>query len=38
MERMPRRLTPLEEGLESYLGPTSARGTLVFDPDTKGGA
>jgi NADH dehydrogenase len=36
MERMPRRLTPLGEGLESYLGPTSALGTLVFDPDTKG--
>lgn len=36
MERMPRRLTPFDEGLASYLGPTQALGTLVFDPDTKG--
>ncbi len=32
MERMPRRLTPLDEGLATYLGPESARGVLEFDP------
>jgi len=31
LARMPRRLTPLEEGLATYLGPTSAAATLVFD-------
>jgi uncharacterized protein YbjT (DUF2867 family)/ligand-binding SRPBCC domain-containing protein len=31
LERMPRRLTPLEEGLATYLGPTSADTTLLFD-------
>ncbi|MEA2549472.1 MAG: hypothetical protein QOE42_2070, partial [Chloroflexota bacterium] len=31
LERMPRRLTPLEEGLATYLGPASADTTLVFD-------
>ena len=32
MERMPRRLTPLDEGLASYLGPGSTLGVLDFDP------
>jgi hypothetical protein len=31
LERMPRRLTPLEEGLATYLGPARADATLVFD-------
>lgn len=31
LARMPRRLTPLEEGLSSYLGPGAAVGTLTFD-------
>ena len=32
LERMPRRLTPLEEGLATYLGPDpSGRRTLAFD-------
>ena len=35
LERMPRRLTPLEEGLATYLGPTSAAATLVFDAPTR---
>jgi hypothetical protein len=33
MERMPRRLTPLDEGLATYLGPGSAPGVLEIDPD-----
>ena len=32
LERMPRRLTPLDEGLATYLGPNSAPGTLELDP------
>jgi hypothetical protein len=31
LARMPRRLTTLEEGLATYLGPTSPDATLVFD-------
>ena len=31
LERMPRRLTPLEEGLRTYLAPPSGDTTLVFD-------
>ena len=31
LERMPRRLTPLEEGLATYLAPPSGDATLVFD-------
>ena len=32
LERLPRRLTPLEEGLATYLGPDPARGrTLTFE-------
>jgi hypothetical protein len=31
LARMPRRLTPLDEGLASYLGPGAAVGTLTFD-------
>ena len=31
LERMPRRLTPLEEGLRTYLAPPSGGATLVFD-------
>lgn len=31
LERMPRRLTRLDEGLASYLGPGAAVGTLTFD-------
>lgn len=31
LERMPRRLTPLEEGLRTYLAPSSDDATLVFD-------
>lgn len=31
LARMPRRLTPLDEGLASYLSPESAPGELVFD-------
>ena len=31
LERMPRRLTPLEEGLRTYLDPASAASTIVFD-------
>lgn len=30
-ERMPRRLTPLEEGLATYLVPSSGDATLTFD-------
>jgi len=32
LERMPRRLTPLEEGLRTYLGPAAGGPTLAFDP------
>ncbi len=32
LERMPRRLTPLEEGLRTYLAPAGGDATLVFDP------
>jgi NADH dehydrogenase len=32
-ERMPRRLTPLAEGLESYLAPDSGPATLVWSDD-----
>jgi hypothetical protein len=28
---MPRRLTPLEEGLRTYLGPAADAATLAFD-------
>jgi uncharacterized protein YbjT (DUF2867 family)/ligand-binding SRPBCC domain-containing protein len=31
LERMPRRLTPLEEGLATYLAPPTGDATLVFD-------
>ncbi len=31
LERMPRRLTPLEEGLRTYLGPTRPDVELAFD-------
>ncbi|HET9682353.1 MAG TPA: NAD-dependent epimerase/dehydratase family protein [Candidatus Limnocylindrales bacterium] len=31
LERMPRRLTPLDEGLASYLSPSSGPGTLAID-------
>ena len=31
LARMPRRLTPLEEGLRTYLAPPSGDATLVFD-------
>jgi NADH dehydrogenase len=31
LERMPRRLTPLDEGLASYLAPGRSPGTLEFD-------
>jgi len=31
LQRMPRRLTPLDEALASYLGPDSTPGTLEFD-------
>jgi len=31
LERMPRRLTPLEEGLRTYLGPSVGNATLAFD-------
>ncbi|HXU86671.1 MAG TPA: NAD(P)H-binding protein [Verrucomicrobiae bacterium] len=31
LERMPRRLTPLEEGLRTYLAPQNPGATLVFD-------
>ena len=32
LERMPRRLTPLDEGLATYLSPASAPGRLEIDP------
>ena len=32
LERMPRRLTPLDEGLATYLGPNAGPGELTFDP------
>jgi NADH dehydrogenase len=35
-ERMPRRLTPLDEGLATYLGPDSAPGLLEFDRPAPG--
>jgi NADH dehydrogenase len=31
LERMPRRLTPLEEGLRTYLAPPTGDATLTFD-------
>jgi NADH dehydrogenase len=31
LERMPRRLTPLDEGLATYLGPNAGPGKLAFD-------
>ena len=31
LDRMPRRLTPLEEGLRTYLGPPTGEGALTFD-------
>ena len=31
LDRMPRRLTPLEEGLRTYLGPASDGTSLTFD-------
>ncbi|HUQ77295.1 MAG TPA: NAD(P)H-binding protein [Patescibacteria group bacterium] len=31
LTRMPRRLTPLEEGLATYLGPSDRSATLTFD-------
>jgi uncharacterized protein YbjT (DUF2867 family)/ligand-binding SRPBCC domain-containing protein len=31
LERMPRRLTPLEEGLRTYLDPAAGESTLAFD-------
>jgi NADH dehydrogenase len=34
LELMPRRLTPLDEGLASYLDPGSAPGRLEFDADS----
>ena len=33
LDRMPRRLTPLEEGLATYLGPIGGDATLAFDSD-----
>ena len=35
LERMPRRLTPLDEGLETYLSPTSGPGKLSFETVSK---
>jgi len=32
LARMPRRLTPLDEGLAAYLAPGSGPGTVEFDP------
>jgi NADH dehydrogenase len=32
LERMPRRLTPLDEGLASYLAPGSGPGEVAIDP------
>ena len=32
LERMPRRLTPLEEGLATYLAPSRSELRLAFDP------
>ena len=34
LERMPRRLTPLEEGLRTYLGTSASDATLSFDGST----
>ncbi|MBA2719160.1 MAG: NAD(P)H-binding protein [Chloroflexi bacterium] len=34
LERMPRRLTPLEEGLATYLAPPTGDATLAFDVAT----
>jgi len=38
LERMPRRLTPLDEGLASYLGPGSEPAAIAIDklPDRIG--
>jgi hypothetical protein len=37
LERMPRRLTPLEEGLRTYLAPHMDGATLAFDgPEAPG--
>ena len=33
LERMPRRLTPLEEGLSTYLAPPTGDASLAFDHD-----
>ena len=32
LARMPRRLTPLDEGLRSYLAPDAGPGAIAFDP------
>jgi NADH dehydrogenase len=37
MERMPRRLTPLDEGLATYLTPESGPGTVEIDPSGDAG-
>jgi NADH dehydrogenase len=34
LERMPRRLTPLDEGLATYLPPDSGPGRVAIDPPT----
>jgi NADH dehydrogenase len=36
LDRMPRRLTPLEEGLRTYLDPAPGRDTLAFDAPRAG--
>jgi hypothetical protein len=38
LTRMPRRLTPLDEGLASYLAPDSAPGTVAIDVQPPAGA
>ena len=38
LARMPRRLTPLEEGLSSYLGATAGPATVSIDPKPDGAA
>jgi uncharacterized protein YbjT (DUF2867 family)/ligand-binding SRPBCC domain-containing protein len=37
LARMPRRLTPLAEGLATYLGPVGGDATLAFDPPAGAG-
>jgi NADH dehydrogenase len=38
LERMPRRLTPLDEGLATYLSPESGPGTVEIDPPRPAGS